>query len=184
MVALHACGAASDFAMGQAMARGAPFVVCPCCCVGKLAQHPKGKRPQGNGDAKGEGGGSSEGWNNGKSWVEAAPGGTEGKEGCGSPPVELLELPRSPWLCKQRVDAATFCALARRAERPDKLGRRCKGVMELDRCAAVAGHRVARKHGGSGRVYAFGEEVCENDVFCGVLPCELCNRTHGRCDLP
>ena len=121
------------------------------CCVGKLAQRPKGKRPQGNGDAKGEGGGSSEGWNNGKSWVEAAPGGAEGKEGSGSPPVELLELPRSPWLREQGVDAATFCALARRAERPDKLGRRCKGVMELDRCAAVVGHRVNRKRGG-GRV--------------------------------
>ena len=95
MVALHACGAASDFAIRQAVARGAPFLVCPCC-VGKLAQRPKRKRPKGNGDAKGEGGGSSEGWNNGKSWVEAAPCGAEGKEGCGSPPVELLELLELP----------------------------------------------------------------------------------------
>ena len=38
----------------------------------------------------------SEGWNNGKSWVEAAPCGAEGKEGCGSPPVELLELLELP----------------------------------------------------------------------------------------
>ena len=116
------------------MARRAPFIVCPCC-VGKLAQRPKGTpkgtskgapkgTPKGNGDASGEGEALSEGWNNGKGWVEAAPGG-----------AELLELPRSPWLREQGVDAATFCALARRAERPDELGRRCKGIMELDRCA-------------------------------------------------
>ena len=55
-------------------------------------------RPQGNGDVKGEGGGSSEGLNNGKSWVEAAPGGAPCPRGRrrlrvpASPPVELLEL--------------------------------------------------------------------------------------------
>ena len=53
-------------------------------------------RPQGNGDVKGEGGGSSEGLNNGKSWVEAAPGGApRGRRRLrvpASPPVELLEL--------------------------------------------------------------------------------------------
>ena len=139
VVALHACGAASDLAIAQAVTRRAPFIVCPCC-VGKLAQRPKGTpkgTPKGNGDASGEGEALSEGWNNGKGWVEAAAGGAEDRQGGGplSPPAELLELPRSPWLREQGVDAATFCALARRAERPDELGRRCKGVMELDRCA-------------------------------------------------
>jgi SAM-dependent methyltransferase len=31
VVALHACGALSDVAMGHAVANGAAFVVCPCC---------------------------------------------------------------------------------------------------------------------------------------------------------
>ena len=136
VVALHACGAASDLAIAQAVltpspnpnpspnpspspnpnqavARRAPFIVCPCC-VGKLAQRPKGTpkgapkgAPKESGDANGEGEAPPEGWNNGKGWVEAAPGGADSRQGGGSlsPPAELLELPRSPWLREQGVGA-------------------------------------------------------------------------------
>lgn len=31
MVALHACGALTDVAMGHAACQGAGFVICPCC---------------------------------------------------------------------------------------------------------------------------------------------------------
>ena len=110
VVALHACGAASDLAIEQAVARRAPFIVCPCC-VGKVAQRPKGTptpkgapkgAPKGDGDAGGGGGALPAGWNNGKGWVEAdrsAAGSRAG--GSLSPPAHVLKLPRSPWLREQ-----------------------------------------------------------------------------------
>jgi len=92
------------------VARRAPFIVCPCC-VGKLAQRPKGTptpkgtpkgAPKGEGDANGGGGALRAGWNNGKGWVEADRGAADsGAGGLLSPPAHVLELPRSPWLREQ-----------------------------------------------------------------------------------
>ena len=79
------------------MARRAPFVVCPCC-VGKLAQRPKGApkgntpkgnpnqgapkgTPEGDGDAGGGGGALPAGWNNGKGWVETDRSGADSRGG-------------------------------------------------------------------------------------------------------
>jgi hypothetical protein len=119
------------------VARRAPFLVCPCC-VGKLAQRATEPAAEAGGDTTAAPP-TALGWNNGKGWVEAAADGSAGADGAAAPPDEVLRLPRSEWLRSQQVDTATFCALARRAERPDELGRRCKAVMELDRCAAVSG---------------------------------------------
>ena len=96
------------------MARRAPFIVCPCC-VGKLAQRPKGTptpkgapkgAPKGEGDASGGGGALRAGWNNGKGWVEADRSAADSRAGGSlSPPAHVLEsvleLPRSPWLREQ-----------------------------------------------------------------------------------
>mmetsp|Transcript_35318 Transcript_35318/g.59959 ORF Transcript_35318/g.59959 Transcript_35318/m.59959 type:complete len:405 (+) Transcript_35318:41-1255(+) len=38
VVSLHACGAASDYAMNLAYQRGAPFVICPCCTAKSLTK--------------------------------------------------------------------------------------------------------------------------------------------------
>jgi len=44
VVSLHACGAASDYAMNLAHVRDAPFVVCPCCTAKSLTKREDSTR--------------------------------------------------------------------------------------------------------------------------------------------
>ena len=126
VVALHACGFATDIAVAQAVARRAPFVAYPCC-LGKVGVNANANA---NADA-------DAGYSNGREFVRS-----------GRLPravtASATRLPRSDWL-RAQMDARQFGDLCRAAEHADAAGRAAKAATELDRCLAVAGDGYAAR---------------------------------------
>ena len=116
-LALHACGAATDYAMLQAQRCGAAFVVSPCCIGKVVAANSSSRGSDCDAAAKRSGGGGSGGENRGTNQEAAAKGGRG----------ELLSLdlpqPRSQWMrsalaAGEGISGAStiYAALARAAD--------------------------------------------------------------------
>lgn len=153
-LALHACGAASDYALLAALERQAAFVVSPCCT---------GKITRGSSSIEGRGGGGSSSGasaNSSPAGTSAAAAAAAAVGGSMSPSQPQLQYPRSGWMVQGLLAAsssrqqahpapaaagAAFAALARAADFSHAEGHGYAGLaalaksnLELDRVCGMA----------------------------------------------
>ena len=155
-VAMHACGAATDFAQLACMQCGAAFVLCPCC-VGKLQL---ASRRSGNGGTNSAAAGDSTEPPAAKVARSSSRSSSSSNDAEAHLPTLRLLHPRSRWL-RALIGADEFSTLASIADhnalaqaassstvvvtdgaKRIDVHRRCKVLLELDRarCAEEGGY--------------------------------------------